>query len=56
MLKNASFLAIVAVHTAENEPSKVGETLKKASWPGGRAAERREAGGPRAAVRGEPRG
>ena len=22
MLKNASFLAIVAVHTAENEPSK----------------------------------
>ena len=24
MLKNASFLAVVAVHTAENEPSKVG--------------------------------
>ena len=25
MLKNASLLAIVAVHTAENEPSEVGE-------------------------------
>ena len=28
MLQNASLLAIVAVHTAENEPSKVGESLE----------------------------
>ena len=27
MLQNASLLAIVAVHTAENEPSKVGDAM-----------------------------
>ena len=27
MLKNASLLTIVAVHTAENEPSEVGDEL-----------------------------
>ena len=31
MLKNASFLAIVAVHTAENEPPKVLKNAKKVS-------------------------
>ena len=29
MLKNASFLAIVAVHTAENEPLKVWKKAEK---------------------------
>ena len=29
MMKNASFLAIVAVHTAENEPPKVLKTAQK---------------------------
>ena len=28
MLQNASFLDILAVHTAENEPSKVGDAVK----------------------------
>ena len=32
MQKNASFLAIVAVHTAENEPSEVGEGGRRASF------------------------
>ena len=31
MLKNASFLAIVAVNTAENELSKVGDAVRWAS-------------------------
>ena len=31
MLQNASFLAIVAVHTAENEPSKVCPDVEVAS-------------------------
>ena len=47
MLKNASLLAIVAVHTAENEPSKVGDAAV-----GGRGA--RAAHGARLHPRGPP--
>ena len=48
MLQNASLLAIVAVHTAENEPSKVGD----ASMMGG--APRAESGLGRRARRAPP--
>ena len=34
MLKNASFLAIVAVHTTENEPSKVQPASQRLTPPG----------------------
>ena len=54
MLKNASFLAIVAVHTAENEPPKVLKNAKKflfkmvqghvAGPPAGECARRRGRG------------
>ena len=32
MLKNAFLLAIVAVHTAENEPSEVGALMTRQRW------------------------